>query len=72
MKTRSHDTILRDLLELVAALDRRVPGLEREGERDIARDQLARIAACVRACCTTSVSLGTRFARAMRLTNASC
>lgn len=38
MKTRSHDTILRDLLELVAALDRRVPHLEREGERDIARD----------------------------------
>jgi hypothetical protein len=31
-------SILRDLLELVAALDRRVPRLEREGERDIARD----------------------------------
>jgi hypothetical protein len=26
------------LLELVAALDRRVPRLEREGERDIMRD----------------------------------
>lgn len=38
MKTRSHETILQDLLELVAALDRRVPHLEREGERDIARD----------------------------------
>jgi hypothetical protein len=38
MKTRTHDTIRHDLLELVAALDRRVPGLEREGERDIARD----------------------------------
>ena len=34
----SHDTLLRDLLELVAALDRRVPRLEREGERDISRD----------------------------------
>ena len=38
MKTRSRDTLLRDLLELVAALDRRVPSLEREGEHDIARD----------------------------------
>jgi hypothetical protein len=38
MKTRSHDTILHDLFELVAALDRRVPRLEREGECDIARD----------------------------------
>ena len=34
----SHDTLLRDLLELVAALDRRVPRLEREGEHDITRD----------------------------------
>lgn len=38
MSTRSHDTVRTDLLELVAALDRRVPRLEREGERDIARD----------------------------------
>jgi hypothetical protein len=38
MKARSHETILQDLLELVAALDRRVPRLEREGEHDIARD----------------------------------
>lgn len=30
--------LLRDLLDLVAALDRRVPGLEREGEYVIARD----------------------------------
>jgi hypothetical protein len=29
---------MHDLLELVAALDRRVPRLEREGEGDIARD----------------------------------
>ena len=33
-----HQSVLQDLLELVAALDRRVPRLEREGERDIARD----------------------------------
>lgn len=38
METRSEETLVRDLLELVAALDRRVPRLEREGERDIARD----------------------------------
>jgi hypothetical protein len=31
-------TVLDDLRELVAALDRRVPRLEREGECDIARD----------------------------------
>jgi hypothetical protein len=41
MKNRSHETILHDLLELVAALDRRVPGLTGEGERDIARDAQA-------------------------------
>lgn len=38
MTTRPHDTIRHQLLELVAALDRRVPRLEHEGERDIARD----------------------------------
>ena len=38
MNIRSHDTIRHDLLELVAALDRRVPRLEREGEHAIARD----------------------------------
>jgi hypothetical protein len=38
MKARSDQTLMQDLLELVAALDRRVPRLEREGERDIARD----------------------------------
>ena len=41
MMTRSHDIIRRDLLELVAALDRRVPTLDRERERDIARDAQA-------------------------------
>jgi hypothetical protein len=34
-------TLLDDLRELVAALDRRVPRLEREGERAIARDAAA-------------------------------
>lgn len=38
METRSDETLVRDLLELVAALDRRVPRLEREGEHAIARD----------------------------------
>jgi hypothetical protein len=38
MKARSDQTLRHDLLELVAALDRRVPRLEREGEREIARD----------------------------------
>jgi hypothetical protein len=41
MAAKSHDTIRRDLLELVAALDRRVPALDREGEREIARDAQA-------------------------------
>lgn len=41
MKITPHDTIRRDLLELVAALDRRVPQLERAGEREIARDAQA-------------------------------
>ena len=38
MPLKSDQSVLQDLLELVAALDRRVPRLEREGERDIARD----------------------------------
>ena len=38
LETRSDQTIVRDLLELVAALDRRMPMLGREGEREIARD----------------------------------
>jgi hypothetical protein len=41
MAAKSHDIIRRDLLELVGALDRRVPSLDREGERDIARDAQA-------------------------------
>ena len=38
MNTRSDQTLVHDLRELIAALDRRVPRLERDGERDIARD----------------------------------
>ena len=41
MKARSDQSLHHDLLELVAALDRRVPRLEREGEHDIARDAQA-------------------------------
>jgi hypothetical protein len=68
MKTQSHDTILQDLLDLVAALDRRVPHLEREGERDIARDAqglrraaLQRIAELERS--LRSPALGTAYRR---------
>ena len=66
MKTRSHDTLRDDLLELVAALDRRVPRLERDGERDIAREAhrlrraaLERIAELERARLTLPVVTGT-------------
>jgi hypothetical protein len=38
MPARSDQSVRQDLLEIVAALDRGVPRLEREGERDIARD----------------------------------
>jgi hypothetical protein len=38
MPAKLDQSVLRDLLELVAALERRVPRLEREGEREIARD----------------------------------
>ena len=38
MKTRSDQTLVQDLRELIAALDRRMPRIEREGERAIARD----------------------------------
>lgn len=41
MKTRSDQTLVQDLRELIAALDRRVPHLERAGESDIARDAQA-------------------------------
>ena len=38
MSARVSETLIDDLRELVAALDRRVPRLEREGELAIARD----------------------------------
>ena len=38
MKTRSDKTLVRDLRELIAALDRRMPRIERESEYAIARD----------------------------------
>ena len=38
MKTRSDQTLVQDLRELIAALDRRMPRIEREGERAIASD----------------------------------
>lgn len=41
MKARTVQTLLHDLRELIAALDRRVPRREREGERAIARDAKA-------------------------------
>jgi hypothetical protein len=41
MKTRSDQTLVHDLRELIAALDRRVPRLDRDGESDIAHDAQA-------------------------------
>jgi len=41
MKNRSDETLVHDLRELIAALDRRVPRPERDGERDIAHDARA-------------------------------
>ena len=38
MNARSDQPLVHDLRELIAALDRRVPRLEREGEHDIAHD----------------------------------
>jgi hypothetical protein len=38
MKAQSDQTLVHDLRALVAALDRRVPRLERDGEIDILRD----------------------------------
>ncbi len=38
MTVRSDEALVHDLRELIAALDRRVPRLERDGERGIAHD----------------------------------
>ena len=66
MKSRSDQTLVHDLRELIAALDRRLPRIERDGERAIARDAqglrraaLNRIGAlerlpCAQATCTVA------------------
>jgi uncharacterized protein YgbK (DUF1537 family) len=41
MKARSDQTLVHDLRELIAALDRRLPRLEREGEHAITHDAQA-------------------------------
>ena len=38
MRARSDQTLLHDLRELIAAIDRRLPQLGRDGEPQIARD----------------------------------
>ena len=38
MKTRSDHTLVQDLREFIAAVDRRMPRIEREGQRASARD----------------------------------
>jgi len=38
MKTRTDQTLLNHLRELISAIDRRVPHLERQGESEIAHD----------------------------------
>ena len=51
MNTKSVQTLVRDLRQLIAALDRRVPRIEREGERAITSDaQGLRRAALKRIC----------------------
>jgi len=44
--------------------------IQRQRERDIAQGRLARVAACARACCSTS--LIDRLARALRLAPTTC
>jgi hypothetical protein len=44
--------------------------IQQERERSIARDRLARICACVRACCDPS--LASRVARVLRRSPAAC
>jgi hypothetical protein len=67
MDARTNQTLINDLLELVAALDRRVPRLEREGERDISRDAqalrraaLTRIAELERSLSPAVIGVGNR------------
>jgi hypothetical protein len=63
MKARSDQTLVHDLREFIAALDRRMPLLAREGEREIAleaqalkRTALMRIAALERSLAATAPS----------------
>lgn len=44
--------------------------IQRDHERHIEQDRLARVAACARACCSTSFT--DRLARALRLAPTSC
>ncbi len=44
--------------------------IQQDRERHIERDRLARMVACMRACCSTSII--DRVARALRLAPASC
>ena len=44
--------------------------VQRDRERHIERDRVARILACARACCSTSIV--DRLSRALHLTPASC
>jgi hypothetical protein len=48
MKAPTNESIVHDLRELIAALERRVPRLEREGESDIAKDAAALLQAALR------------------------
>jgi hypothetical protein len=41
MITRPDQTLVRDLRELISAIDRRLPRLERQGEHDITHDAQA-------------------------------
>ena len=49
--TRSDQTLVHDLRQLIAALDRRVPRIERDAERAIARDAQALKRAALKRIC---------------------
>lgn len=70
MPAKSDQSVLQDLLELVAALDRRVPRLEREGERDIARDAQGLRRAALRRVAEIERSVPLPPARTVRRTTA--
>jgi hypothetical protein len=65
MTARSDQTLIYDLRELIAALERRMPCLDREWERDITRDAdglrhaaLKRIVELERTLCAASCAAG--------------